>query len=405
MNKIKDKKIIIDFIKFSFVGVINTIVSYILINTFHYALKIDVILSNIFTFLLSVLLSYILNSIFVFKQKDHSIKTILKSIIKAYLSYAFTGIILTSILLEIECNKIGIPLYIASLMNLIITVPLNFLMNRYWTFRNKINKTDKELNELSKIHTFAICAYKESPYLEECIKSILDQEIKTNVIISTSTPNKLIESLAKKYNIKLFIKKGKSNIREDWNHAYNNAKTELVTVAHQDDVYLPGYTKEILKAYSSDVLMYNTNYYPYKNGEKTTDLNNKLKPIIKFLTRFRTFARFKFIRVMTLAFGNTINCPSVTYNKKLLGNDIFTSDLLFSIDWDTFLKIYKMKGISLYIHKKLVCFRIHDGATTKEFINNKKRIEEDVTMFNKIWPKFITKIIMKVYVRSYDTYN
>ena len=151
--------------------------------------------------------------------------------------------------------------------------------------------------------------------------------------------------------------------------------------------------------------MYNTNYYPYKNGEKTTDLNNKLKPIIKFLTRFRTFARFKFIRVMTLAFGNTINCPSVTYNKKLLGNDIFTSDLLFSIDWDTFLKIYKMKGISLYIHKKLVCFRIHDGATTKEFINNKKRIEEDVTMFNKIWPKFITKIIMKVYVRSYDTYN
>ena len=405
MNKMKDKKIIIDFIKFSFVGIINTIVSYILINTFHYVLKIDVILSNLFTFLLSVLLSYILNSIFVFKLKDHSIKTILKSIIKAYLSYAFTGIILTSILLEIECNKIGIPLYIASLMNLIITVPLNFLMNRYWTFRNKINKTEKELNELSKIHTFAICAYKESPYLEECIKSILDQEIKTNVIISTSTPNKLIESLAKKYNIKLFIKKGKSNIREDWNNAYNNAKTELVTVAHQDDVYLPGYTKEILKAYSSDVLMYNTNYYPYKNGEKTTDLNNKLKPIIKFLTRFRTFARFKFIRVMTLAFGNTINCPSVTYNKKLLGNDIFTSDLLFSIDWDTFLKIYKMKGISLYIHKKLVCFRIHDGATTKEFINNKKRIEEDVTMFNKIWPKFITKIIMKVYVRSYDTYN
>ncbi len=405
MNKMKDKKIIIDFIIFSFVGIINTIVSYILINTFHYVLKIDVILSNLFTFLLSVLLSYILNSIFVFKLKDHSIKTILKSIIKAYLSYAFTGIILTSILLEIECNKIGIPLYIASLMNLIITVPLNFLMNRYWTFRNKINKTEKELNELSKIHTFAICAYKESPYLEECIKSILDQEIKTNVIISTSTPNKLIESLAKKYNIKLFIKKGKSNIREDWNNAYNNAKTELVTVAHQDDVYLPGYTKEILKAYSSDVLMYNTNYYPYKNGEKTTDLNNKLKPIIKFLTRFRTFARFKFIRVMTLAFGNTINCPSVTYNKKLLGNDIFTSDLLFSIDWDTFLKIYKMKGISLYIHKKLVCFRIHDGATTKEFINNKKRIEEDVTMFNKIWPKFITKIIMKVYVRSYDTYN
>ena len=27
-----------------------------------------------------------------------------------------------------------------------------------------------------KLHTFVICAYKESPYLEECIKSLLIQE-------------------------------------------------------------------------------------------------------------------------------------------------------------------------------------------------------------------------------------
>ena len=33
------------------------------------------------------------------------------------------------------------------------------------------------------------------------------------------------------------------------------------------------------------------------------------------------------------------------------------------------------------------------------------RKNEDIIMFNKIWPKFITKIIMKVYVKSYDTYN
>ena len=108
---------------------------------------------------------------------------------------------------------------------------------------------------------------------------------------------------------------------------------------------------------------------------------------------------------MSLAFGNTVNCPSVTYNKQLLGDTIFTSDLKFGLDWDTFLKIARMKGISLYIPYRLVKYRIHDGATTKEFIVNNKRKEEDIIMFNKIWPKWITNIIMKVYVKSYDTYD
>ena len=55
-----------------------------------------------------------------------------------------------------------------------------------------------------KNHTFVICAYKESQYLEECIKSVLNQNVKSNVIISTSTPNEYINNLAKKYDI-LFL--------------------------------------------------------------------------------------------------------------------------------------------------------------------------------------------------------
>ena len=151
--------------------------------------------------------------------------------------------------------------------------------------------------------------------------------------------------------------------------------------------------------------MYNTNYNPYKNGKVVKDSNSRIKGIIKFFVKYRFFARIKFFRVLSLSFGNTVNCPSVTYNKRKLGDNIFTSELKFSLDWDTFLKIAKLKGISLYVPKRLVNYRIHQNATTKEFINNHKRVEEDIIMFNKIWPKFITKIIMKVYTKSYDTYN
>ena len=41
-------------------------------------------------------------------------------------------------------------------------------------------------------HTFAICAYKESPYLEECITSLMEQTVKSEIFIATSTPNKLL---------------------------------------------------------------------------------------------------------------------------------------------------------------------------------------------------------------------
>ena len=48
---------------------------------------------------------------------------------------------------------------------------------------------------------FAICAYKNSPYLEACIRSVLGQNYPTKAIICTSTPSRFIEGLAKKYNL------------------------------------------------------------------------------------------------------------------------------------------------------------------------------------------------------------
>ena len=48
-------------------------------------------------------------------------------------------------------------------------------------------------------HVFVVLAYKESKELENCIKSVLNQSIKTNVVIATSTPNNYIKTIAKKW--------------------------------------------------------------------------------------------------------------------------------------------------------------------------------------------------------------
>ena len=68
---------------------------------------------------------------------------------------------------------------------------------------------------MGKDHTFVICAYKESSYLEQCILSLKRQSVESHIIMITSTPNEYINGMAKKYGIPLFINEGEGGI-EFW---------------------------------------------------------------------------------------------------------------------------------------------------------------------------------------------
>ena len=52
------------------------------------------------------------------------------------------------------------------------------------------------------MHTYVVLAYKESKYLEECIKSVLNNFFLIIGGIARSTPNEYIYSLANKYHLK-----------------------------------------------------------------------------------------------------------------------------------------------------------------------------------------------------------
>ena len=50
--------------------------------------------------------------------------------------------------------------------------------------------------DYSDKHTFVICAYKESAFLEECIESLEEQTVTSNIIMVTSTPCDYIINIA-----------------------------------------------------------------------------------------------------------------------------------------------------------------------------------------------------------------
>ncbi len=101
-------------------------------------------------------------------------------------------------------------------------------------------------------HTFVIPAYKDSPYLEECLVSLINQNIKSEIKITTSTPSEHIRNIAQKHSTDVIInnnpEKGLVSVLGVFGcvFAYSQAKTKFVTLSHQDEVYEREYTETIL---------------------------------------------------------------------------------------------------------------------------------------------------------------
>ena len=251
---------------------------------------------------------------------------------------------------------------------------------------------------------FVICAYKESQYLEECIKSVVNQNVKSNIIVSTSTPNEHIYNLSKKYNLPVYINEGEAGIGQDWNFGISKTKTDYVTVAHQDDIYNPNFLEEIVKYLekNKDFVMSFSDYREIKNG-KIIELTKNLKIKKILLFPLRIFKKSKFVKRRVLSLGSSICCPSVTVNTKITGKTPYKTDLKCDLDWDTWYEMTKYRENFLYINKELMQHRIHEGSETSNLIENNIRLQEDLLMLNKFWPKPIAKFIMKFYSKAIKT--
>lgn len=252
-------------------------------------------------------------------------------------------------------------------------------------------------------HTFVICAYKESQYLEECIRSLRRQTVKSNIIMVTSTPNSYISDLAKKYNISLFVNEGPGGITQDWNFGYRCAETKYVTIAHQDDVYRKDYLERALRAvdHFKKPLIFFSDYYELRNGriiKENTLL--KVKRLMLLPLRIRVFQKSRFVRRRILAFGSPICCPSVMYVKENLPGTIFKDGFRSCEDWEAWEMISRREGAFVYDHKALMCHRIHADSETSAIIGDNARSAEEYVMYCKFWPSWFAKILNRQYAKG-----
>lgn len=254
-------------------------------------------------------------------------------------------------------------------------------------------------------HTFVVAAYKESQFLEESIKSLLNQSVKSRICIATGTPNNFIQSIANKYNLPLLINKNEDahTISGDFSFALQCAETDYVTIAHQDDIYEPDYTEEILKrAQGHDPIIIFSEYYELRNGQKV--YKNKLLKVKETMNiGFRMFPKSKFIRKRVLAFGCPICCPAVTYPRRIYKNFKFSNSVVETVDWEAWLRLSELDGEFMCIHKPLMGHRVHEGSTTTQTIADNSRYNEELRIFKQLWPDWFARWLAKRYNKACDS--
>jgi putative flippase GtrA len=146
------KETITQFTKFGIVGLSNTIIAYIIYSLLVY-FGLYYIAASIIAFIISVLNSFFWNNKYVFKKHNNQKRNMVHSLVKTYLSYACTGLLLQNILLFVFIDILHISKYIAPLLGLTVTVPLNFVLNKLWAFKLKQDIMEDQSEENQRVNS------------------------------------------------------------------------------------------------------------------------------------------------------------------------------------------------------------------------------------------------------------
>ena len=145
LNRENWKQTLFQFIKFGLVGVSNTVISYgvemlgyyVLFKNVAWMQGVKIFVVSLLAFVISVTNSYYWNSRYVFKTEGvQTYKTHAVRYVKTFLCYSVTGLILSPVL-KMALQGVGIPYWLTSMLVLVVSVPLNYVMNKLWAFKEE----------------------------------------------------------------------------------------------------------------------------------------------------------------------------------------------------------------------------------------------------------------------------
>ncbi|UQG54442.1 MULTISPECIES: GtrA family protein [unclassified Marinobacter] len=122
-------------IRYGITGLIGTTVHF---GTLFFLVEIyavDAVKASSCGFILTVIISYILNYFWTFKTRGNHLPTFIK-----YLSVSCSGLLLNALIMHVGVNNFGFH-YGISQAFVVLVIPLtNYLINHYWTFAGRVGE-------------------------------------------------------------------------------------------------------------------------------------------------------------------------------------------------------------------------------------------------------------------------
>lgn len=256
-----------------------------------------------------------------------------------------------------------------------------------------------------KEHTFVVLAFGDSPHLDDCLRSLRGQAEASDVLLSTSTPSAHVIETARRYGVAVKAVPGARGIGADWNAALATSQTDWVTLAHQDDVYLPNFGKSVRQSLAEhpEALLCFTGYREMSGG---CVLRKSPNLLVKDLLLAMSFRRARSIespagKRLLLALGSPIPCPAVTFNLPNLDGFAFSTELRVNLDWAAWLDLADRPGSFVRVREALMHHRLHEESTTWNSIRDGARRSEDRACFCRVWPRGLAGALCAAYGLSY----
>jgi glycosyltransferase involved in cell wall biosynthesis len=255
-------------------------------------------------------------------------------------------------------------------------------------------------------HTFVVPAFGEPRWLDRCVDSLLGQTAPTQVLITTSTPNAYLSAVAERRHVPLIVNAVAAGITSDWNFALAQARSEWVSLAHQDDWYEADYVESSLNAVKTvpTAILLFTDATETVEGRAGELLNTRVKRAISnlaFLTSRAIEAPWR--KRLLLSFGNPIPCPSVMLSRRVLPAFRFPDGWKSNLDWRAWCTLAREPGAFVYVSRRLVHRTLHLESTTTRGLNDRE--QEDARMFRELWPGPVAAALSRLYAPSRSPYQ
>jgi len=225
------------------------------------------------------------------------------------------------------------------------------------------------------------------------------------VLLATSTPSEFLQATAAEFGLAYLVNVESRGIASDWNFCLGLTECELLTIAHQDDVYHPDYCERMLlrmREHPNATIGFCNSSEHDATGPRTSTLNLFVK---RWLTH-RVFRDKNAVAEMAskrrlLAFGNPICCPSVVFNRAALRGFCFQDRFKSNLDWYAWYELANRDGDFVYEALPLASKRAHRLSETSVLLDNRTREKEDRIMFALFWPKPVAALLAFFYRLGY----